>query len=190
MKNRSRAWSAAALAGVLIIARAGAAAAQFGTPDGLPPVLEAVCDGTTGKANGLCVAFCEAMDCDSAAPQANAAACNKVAARYTQITGETLPCLRPCPCWEAAELQIITAENVELDGPFISCDAGDPFELLIGTDFEPGLASTIFDVSVTPAVCFVSTPERGFGIRITPAQAAACKEQISDRCAAIGFPVP
>ena len=33
-----------------------------GTPDGMPPSQETVCDGLSGAAFGLCNAFCEAQD--------------------------------------------------------------------------------------------------------------------------------
>ncbi len=77
----------------LLLTFAGAAAAQ--TPDGDPPSEETVCDGQTGAAYGLCTAFCEAMDCDSDDPQASQTACDKVAGKFLQITGEAPPCLTP-----------------------------------------------------------------------------------------------
>ena len=36
-----------------------------GTPDDEPPALESDCDGLPGAAYGLCVAYCEAQDCDT-----------------------------------------------------------------------------------------------------------------------------
>ncbi len=57
MKNQNSAWKSAALAGVLIVASAGMAAAQFGTPDGLPPALEEVCDPLRRVACGQLGAF-------------------------------------------------------------------------------------------------------------------------------------
>src|SRR6185369_425379 len=69
----------------------------LGTPDGVPPSGETICAGQTGAAHGLCTAYCEAMDCDSANPQASPTACAKVAANFTRITGQgSLPC--DCPC--------------------------------------------------------------------------------------------
>ena len=82
---------------------AGAAAAQ--TEDDSPPSEETVCDGQTGAAYGLCTAFCEAMDCDSDEPQASQTACDKVAGKFLQITGEAPPCLAPPlpPCGDCLE---------------------------------------------------------------------------------------
>lgn len=191
MKNQSRAWKSAALAGVLIVASAGMAAAQFGTPDGLPPALEEVCDMTTGKANGLCVAYCEAMDCDSESPNANAHACENVAANYTRITGETLPCIRTCPCWEEAALQSVTAEN-QLDPGLTSCvptEGGAVIQNIPGSTpgVEGGFAA--FTDGVTDGVC-LTRDLPPFLLEITAEEAEACGQQIRDRCEAIGTPIP
>src|SRR6188472_1486691 len=56
------------LAFALLLISTGAASAK--TPDGVPPSLETVCDAETGAAYGLCTAYCEAMDCESADPRA------------------------------------------------------------------------------------------------------------------------
>ena len=74
------------LAGVL----AGSALAQ--TADEVTPAEETVCEdaGLLGAAYGLCVAFCEANDCDLTP---DAVACERLRANYAKITGEpTLPC--------------------------------------------------------------------------------------------------
>ena len=68
------------------------------TPDGQPPAQEDVCDGQVGAAYGLCNAYCEAMDCDSAEAQASDMACDKVLERFLNITGVPLPqCTELCP---------------------------------------------------------------------------------------------
>jgi hypothetical protein len=89
-----------AIALLLCCTGAGAALAQ-GTPDGQPPASETVCDMEKGAAFGLCNAYCEAMDCDSANPQASATACTKVRNKFQQTTGHDVPCEVPkvtCPC--------------------------------------------------------------------------------------------
>lgn len=75
---------------IFCLLNAGAVFAQ--TPDGEPPAVETVCDGQSGAAFGLCNAYCEAMDCDSAEPQASENACNKVFNKFEQLTGEVPPC--------------------------------------------------------------------------------------------------
>lgn len=72
--------------------------AQAQTPDGQTPAEETVCDGETGAAFGLCNAYCEAMDCDSDTPQASEKACSKVAEKFENLTGGSLPCEENCPC--------------------------------------------------------------------------------------------
>jgi len=79
--------------------------ASLGITDGVPPSREIVCNGLQGAAYGLCNAYCQAMDCDSSAPQASPSACDKVAGLFARITGEALPCDCPCtlqmPDWAA-----------------------------------------------------------------------------------------
>jgi hypothetical protein len=63
-----------------------------GTPDESPPAEEQVCDdaGLMGAAFGLCIAFCEANDCDDFP---NRKACGVLRANYARITGElAFPC--------------------------------------------------------------------------------------------------
>jgi hypothetical protein len=60
--------------------------ATAGTADGVTPAVEDTCAkwGYTGKLNGLCNAYCEAMDCDSDNPHASQQACERV---FNNITG-------------------------------------------------------------------------------------------------------
>ena len=68
-------------------AEGDAMAGGGGTPDGLTPAVEDICTkwGFSGKVNGLCNAYCEAMDCDHEAPQASEQACTRV---FNKIIGE------------------------------------------------------------------------------------------------------
>ena len=65
---------------LLDAAVAEAMAGGIGTPDGVTPAAEDICTtwGFTGKVEGLCTAYCEAMDCDDANPQASEPACGRV----------------------------------------------------------------------------------------------------------------
>jgi hypothetical protein len=189
MKNQSRVWKSFALVGVLLVTSAGMAAAQFGTPDGIPPALEEICDMTTGKANGLCVAYCEAMDCDSDAPRASANACESVAANYTRTTGETLPCIRTCPCWEEAELQSITAENQLAPGVFSCTEVIFPGGAVIQN--VPGSTPGVEGGFGLFGPTFCATRDQlPFALVITEEEGLTCGQQIRDRCAAIGTPIP
>jgi hypothetical protein len=164
------------------------ARAQFGTADGLPPAMEDICDMTTGKANGLCVAYCEAMDCDSASPLANATACEKVAANYTRTTGETLPCIRTCPCWEESELLSVTAQN-QAPGTIGPSCVGSGLEFAVIQNFPgstPGVEGG-FGV-FSPGTC-ATRDLPPFFLAITVEESQACAQQIRDRCEAIGTPI-
>jgi hypothetical protein len=67
----------------------GAARAQ-GTPDGVTPAVEDVCTGLLGAAYGLCVAYCEANDCDL---YPDSHSCDVLRGNYAKVTGEMLfPC--------------------------------------------------------------------------------------------------
>lgn len=64
-----------------------------GTPDEQPPAEEHVCDPNAalrGAAWGLCVAYCEANDCET---QPDKNACLKILANFIKITDEDrIPC--------------------------------------------------------------------------------------------------
>jgi hypothetical protein len=83
------------------------------TPDGQTPADEGVCDLESGAAYGLCVSYCEAMDCDSSEAVASSEACQNRFNRFFDLTGQEPPCESPppaeslCPCstnWQHLEL--------------------------------------------------------------------------------------
>ena len=83
--------SALAIA-VLVGAPGLALAYGDGTPDEQPPAEELPCDaaGLGGAAYGLCIAYCEANDCEI---QPDKHACDVLRGNYARITGEDLfPC--------------------------------------------------------------------------------------------------
>ena len=93
MRIRTTILSALAVSAVMTMA-AGAHANGNGTPDGQPPAEEQACEdaGLFGSAFGLCVAFCEANDCD-ASEQGDDQACSVLRERYVRATGEVFfPC--------------------------------------------------------------------------------------------------
>ena len=78
-------------AGAVLITSSTANAYGDGTPDGSPPAEEQVCDtaGISGVAYGLCIAFCEANDCD----MTDRPYCAKLRKNYVKRTGEQFfPC--------------------------------------------------------------------------------------------------
>lgn len=71
---------------------AAALAYGDGTPDEQPPAEEPPCDaaGLHDAAYGLCIAYCEANDCEI---QPDMTACDRLRANYAKLTGEDLfPC--------------------------------------------------------------------------------------------------
>ena len=79
-------------AGILIASNAAYAYGD-GTPDGAPPAEEQVCEdaGLFGSAYGLCVAFCEANDCDAQVEDDRS--CSRLRDKYFRTTGEPFfPC--------------------------------------------------------------------------------------------------
>lgn len=91
MNSFARLLATLGLAG-LLFGVGDALAFGKGTRDESPPAEEAVCNeaGLIGAALGLCIAFCEANDCD-AFPDSDA--CDVLRENYARITGEAVfPC--------------------------------------------------------------------------------------------------
>jgi hypothetical protein len=106
----------AVLAVLLMVA---SASAQAQTPDSTPPTNEGVCsglraDGVTPALFGLCVSYCETLDCDvqqGQSPQCRVAG-EAILKRYNVLrsaTDPTMPCIQQaaCPCWSAQEVGAI-----------------------------------------------------------------------------------
>ena len=136
------------------------------TPDGQPPSEETVCDSQTGAAFGLCNAYCEAMDCDSPAPQASATACSRVQENFLRITGQPLPCDVPCPC--AGQLPVFAA-IVNGTAPAAQCisDSSTVSVTLADNTF------TIVNSTASPAYC--SDNLQTF-VNLTAAEAIVCRD--------------
>ncbi|ETX06726.1 hypothetical protein [Candidatus Entotheonella palauensis] len=66
---------------------------QAKTPDGRTPAEETVCDELEGALYGLCVAYCEAMDCDHSDHMASDRACERVLTNFMKHSPEAFP---PC----------------------------------------------------------------------------------------------
>jgi len=156
-----------------------APSSTLGTPDGVPPSGETVCNGQIGAAHGLCTAYCEAMDCDSGSPQASQKACDKVGANFLKITGQAPPC--DCPCVSQYP-GFIDA----LNGPLLSCTTFSGSPLGDGVVvFTPGgfFPIATFTPGFTTCGNFAGGP-----LLITAAQAAACGNLIKQKAAAAGVP--
>jgi hypothetical protein len=168
-------------------------AAYARTPDGETPAEESDCDGLSGAAYGLCNAYCEAMDCDSAAPNANETACLKVLSDFTKHSTELIPCARAiCPCWDAADVESLFGVCVDvLDLP-VDCGDGAVSQQLLGTAIScteaPRAGQHILIAVVTaypPIVgeCWINdVPSLEDGqIPVTEGEANACRQLLKDR---------
>jgi hypothetical protein len=128
--------------GLVCIALAAFAlpAAAQGTPDGITPANETVCDGLKGGTPGLygtCVALCEAQDCQaeyntntglveydsSCSPSSDQLFNNylKIYEKRGDPTNLKEPAVPPCvqiacPCWTEQELDNIAGPNASFAG--------------------------------------------------------------------------
>lgn len=161
------------LAFALLLICTGAASAK--TPDGVPPSLETVCDAETGAAYGLCTAYCEAMDCESAAPHASATACGQVRSRFQNITGRDVPCELSCPCTS------IPAFNAVLTG------ANSCFDTDAALSASNGAGQVFSDAADAPEVTsyscgYIGSPSNTI-LPITKEEALACTQIIRNAIA-------
>jgi len=116
----------------LLLLVSGAAVAQTHTsalpetPEAQWPFLDTVCDDQTGAAFGLCLAYCEAMECDlgndlidDTHPNAPTNACERVRGVYQRIVGEDVPC--ECPCWNDADILPVWGEYLRGEAEAFGC---------------------------------------------------------------------
>ncbi len=92
MRHLLRSLSLSLLIGGLVAAPVSTWAFGDGTPDEEPPAEEQPCDtaGLFGAAYGLCIAYCEANDCEI---QPDKHACDVLRANYARMTGlADFPC--------------------------------------------------------------------------------------------------
>jgi hypothetical protein len=167
-------WSMSALlvattVGVSCIGFAiGTQSATAKTPDGATPAEEDVCTdaGLTGRAWGLCNAYCEAMDCDSDDPQASETACGRVLENWERhADGLTMPCEQTeCPCWSSSEdVASVHASNSPptFGSPrYRVCSRNEDDSVIAVTDVVSRTLITSF-VSPTDASCATELRPRG-----------------------------
>jgi len=133
-----------------------------------------VCDDLSGKAYGLCNAYCEALDCDWD-PNASERACRSLRSNYTSLTGQS-----EFPC-EKMSLGCLEGDSGE-DPPF-------PFDVGDGNDYgSRRLELTVpeqckcdpADSDCTP--CPIVVGFHGFG-----GSGAFWKSRLEPKGAAVGF---
>lgn len=144
------------------------------TPDGQTPAEETVCDSQIGAAYGLCTAYCEAMDCDSPAPQASPTACSRVRGNYERITGQPLPCEATCPC---ADVLPLFRSFVNGTAKAAACQTDPSFITLVTPEDE----FVLVDSGTAPPTCSENFEPP---IEITAAEALACRQLLRAAAAA------
>lgn len=168
------------LAFAMLLIGAGAALAQ--TPDHIPPALETVCDMETGAAYGLCNAYCEAMDCETANPSASATACSKVRNKFEQTTGRHLPCESLCPCADVALspfAQVLTGQ-IAVDACFTRIGPGSTGIVIYNPEASPQPdfpypAYSIGIAGIDQWICGLPNSAE-IGLPISPAQGQYCAQ--------------
>lgn len=182
--------------------------------EGQPPVNEGVCDelmGSTPGLYGLCVAFCEAQDCeldfDLEDPFENCTPSSPklldIYSKKRQPGDPDMPCLQqPCPCWTQEELdglrfpRVVDDVQCILDGnappSFVNVDlwqvvnSGELFNTLVYT------AEVIFGEG-PPRCRLLDVCQDGDCLQVRrqfsvgPGQLAACEEQLRQAGAERGF---
>jgi hypothetical protein len=155
-----------------------------------PPAEESVCDSLSGAAFGLCNAYCEAMDCDSEAPNANETACLKVLSDFTKHSDGLIPCGRvTCPCWDDADVDSLFAACADLPvdccydcamsqnfhGSVMSCT-----ERPRGITHNLAVVTGIGSPLIACGIGAVPTLEDGW-YDVTEGEAIACRQVLKDR---------
>jgi hypothetical protein len=186
---------------ILVLVLSGlASTAVFakGTPDGETPANEAVCEDVffaTPGLYGLCVAFCEAQDCEATFDPATgeveyAANCKtsspRILANYNRrksSSDPSMPCVNEvaneCPCWTEAELDAVA------DGTTFVCGAaGLDFAQLIGFDGATNALDRAA-ADTTRNECFYQEQSPSLLVRpfnITDDEADVCLLSLLDEC--------
>jgi hypothetical protein len=193
------------LSAIAILLGAGVITAQ--TRDAETPANEGVCDDlvyATPGLYGLCVAFCEAQDCEPdftvADPFENCTPSSPklldIYNRKKTVTDPEMPCVQPtaCPCWTPGELidwTIAAGTIPDADSRFCS---NAPIDLWSVVRFSP-LAIVVL-IAGAPAMgdtytCFASTANPDFvmtrSLVITGNEYVACQADVISSGQALGF---
>jgi len=140
---------------------------------------ESVCDGLDRAARGICVAYCEGLDCDGGegGPNDSPVACERLWTRFEKVAGPgaVFPCevagaSEPdCPCWEMAD------EIFEFVGDPLLCDV-QAADLLILQGTEGIIQVSRTSGSDGPYLCQVQDQEPVVGIQ--EPEAMDCMEDL------------
>ncbi len=172
-----------------------------GTPDGETPANEGVCDvlldGTPGL-YGLCVAYCEAQDCDFESAISNQCKPPRQPVldnynRRRRAGDPEMPCVQvetECPCWTLGELDIIDAVEPdfcrnETNDAFIGDSSSPTDQAAASISLAPGS-----DGSLAFSCTYISFDGVDLIVRtLSPSEeeGAACRAQLEERGFVAGF---
>jgi hypothetical protein len=187
-----------------------------GTPDGITPPNEGVCDplqadGISKGLYGLCVAFCEAQDwADEAIPISEEGLLaleqgkpsGRILENYNKKKGASdpdMPCimvLEPCPCWTAGEIASIDGVIDGVTGG-ANCTTYAIFDgTVVGEELAGDPADVGYDNHLAASqkigelqcvyVDKYSLPAVQRFVEITPEQFQACQAMVEQQAQAIG----
>lgn len=162
---------------------------SYGTPDEETPSMESICDtlpaGDPG--HGYCIAYCEAMDCDSNSPNSSITACEKVKENFKKKTGkDKVPCeAETCPCKDLNpttwNLTYQTATCFRITTTVDGMNTRYDLNNFPNFDLYRNYVVTALPGASRPSICFHVVNEdyvNGGVIPISPAQADACAKDI------------
>lgn len=158
-------------------------AVSAATPDGQTPAGEEACDifqDATPGLYGLCVAYCEAQDCNDEEVRAGQCAPPnpKILENFNRRKGPAdpdMPCLPPaladCPCFDADDIDV-------LDGG--DCSALTDDKVIIKSPCGSAFVSSALDMCF-----FYSYPQCGvvemWGMHVSKEEAQACVSVLGNR---------
>ena len=154
------------------------------TPDGVTPADETICDGLENAAFGLCVAYCEAEDCDLL-PGGSLESCEDLRKNYAKHTGKrAFPCDDVLACCICADVVGQGTEGVCTD----ILNSPDPEAECAALSSD---ALGVLDYECSEVSCPAESEDPGcslvfnfFGVQ------PPCLNGISDICLPFGAPAP
>ncbi len=176
------------------------------TPDGVTPANEEMCDvlvDATPGLYGLCVAMCEAQDCEAELnpftgevefdPSCKPSA-EHLLANYNKKAGPSdprMPCVKvACPCWTEAEIDNISGRTIG-DKSFDSCLLGESYSGLFGASADGGGWESAYVLNDRrKGLMCQSIQTNPSTIREQPVSAdefSVCRQSVIDECASRGI---
>ena len=146
-----------------------------------------ICKDEIGKAFGLCVAYCEAMDCDSTEPGGSEKACATIAGDFAELTSRDLPCqVNLCPC--AAEPEWDEFLQSESWNDCVLGSWGNVVDVvLLWPIYEPNVIFSGRSLDLDTLLCNVNSVNGVIQIReLTPEQNNYCQQDLLTAAEAAG----